>query len=151
MAQLLLIKTANTALKTIGDVVGIFEDKHKFSKHELVTFNVLQITGTREEVAQKLDAIRIPIEQAFLAKTTKWSLERPEQKEVWQDTFDDKWYFLEAPLKYVFSTSGLTSQDKTLLETTNTGLERDVVFKKMVVNPADWDAKNTVEVKDLNG
>ncbi|MCK5600975.1 hypothetical protein KAR91_03840 [Candidatus Pacearchaeota archaeon] len=149
MAQLLLIKTANTALKTVGDIVGVYEDTHKFSEYELQAFTVVQVKGDREEVIQKLNAISVPVEGAFKAESTVWSRTRPEEKEVWKDV-DDKWYFLEARLKYPFSMSNLLPEDKTLLETTDTGLARDVVFKKMIVNPGEWDTKNTVEATDLN-
>lgn len=149
MTQLLLIKTANTTLKTVDDIVGIFEDAHKFFEHELLVYNVIQIMGTREEVVQKLNVIRINIEKAYRTPTIEWSRTPPEEKDVWQD-IDDKWYFLEVRPKYIFSMSNLTSEDKTLLETTDTGLARDIVFKKMVVNPGEWDIKNTAEATDLN-
>ncbi len=150
MAQLLLIKDANTSLKTVGDVVGVYEDAHKFSAYEQTAYTILQIMGTREEVVTKLNAIRVPLERAYKAKSVLWSLERPEDKEVWQDTFDDKWYFLEERIKYTFSTAGLLAGDLTTLETTDTGLARDTVFQKMIVNPGEWDAANTVEATDLN-
>jgi len=150
MAQLLLIKTANTALKTVGDIVGVFEDTHKFSEDALQVFNVRQIMGSREEVVTKLIAMQFKTDRACRAKSILWSRTRPEEKEVWQDV-DDKWYFLEAELKYLFSVSNLLPEEKTIIETMDTGLARDIVFKKMVVNPGEWDAKNTVEVKDLNG
>ena len=149
MAQLLLIKTANTSLKTVGDIVGVYEDTHKFSTNEQTTFTILQIMGTREEVVNKLNAVRVPLERAYKSKSITWALERPEEKEVWQGT-DEKWYFLEERIKYTFSTSGLTAGDITTLETTNTGLQRDTVFQKMIVNPGAWNAANTVEATDLN-
>jgi len=149
MAQALLIKTANTPLKTVGDIVGIFEDTHKFSTHELLTFDVAKIEGTRGEVAAKLSAIQIEIETAYRASSTLWSRARPEEKRVWQDV-DEKWYFLEVEPKYVYSMSLLSASEKTTLENDATGLARDAAFKKMVVNPGDWDAKNQIEATDLN-
>jgi len=149
MAQALLIKTANTDLKTVGDIVGIFEDTHKFSEHELLAFNVAKIEGTREEVATKLNAIRIEIETAYRATSTEWSRTQPEEKQVWKDT-DDKWYFLEVELKYQYSMALLTESEKTTLETQASGLARDVAFKNMIVNPGTWDSKNQVEATDLN-
>ena len=151
MAQALTIKIANTAMKTIGDIIpgGIFEDTHIFSEHELLEFNVVKIAGTCAEVTDKLNAIRVPIERAYRAATTEWSRIRPEEKEVWLD-IDDKWYFLEAGPKYIFSTSLLSGAELTILETATTGLERDVIYQKMVVNPGVWDEKNIIEVIDLN-
>ena len=150
MAQLLLIKDANTSLKTIDDIVGIFEDTHKFSDYELQAYNVIQIMGSRVEVTTKLNAVRFKTERAYKAKSTKWLRIRPEEKEVWQDA-DEKWHFLKEQPKHTFSLATLSAEDKAIIETTDTGLARDVVFKKMVVNPGEWDVKNTVEAKDLNG
>lgn len=149
MAQALLIKTANTALKTVGDIVGIFEDTHKFSAHELLAFDVAKIEGTREEVVAKLTAVKIPITKAYKAESTEWSQTRPEEKEVWQDA-DEKWYFLEAQPKYQWSMALLTEQEKTTLANDTTGIARDAAFKNMVVNPGFGDAKNQIEATDLN-
>lgn len=149
MAWALLIKTANTELKTIGDIVGIFEDAHKFSAHELSTFSVAKIEGKREDVVKKLQAIRVEIETAYKATSTLWTRTRPESKKIWKDT-DDKWYFLEAPVKYTYSMALLTTVEKTTLENDATGLARDAAFKNMIVNPGVWDEKNKIEAKDLN-
>lgn len=149
MAQLLLIKTADTPLKRVGDIVGKYEDTHKFFEHVLLIFNVLQIPGTRKEVDDKLKAIKFRYETAYKAESDVWTRTRPDEKLVWKDT-DEKYYFLEERPKYMFSLAGLTVAERTILETEETGLQRDIVFKKMVVNPGEWDAKNTVEAKDLN-
>ena len=149
MAQALKIKTANTTLKTVGDIVGIFEDTHKFSEYELMAFNVAKIEGKREDVVAKLNAIRIPFSRAYKAETTEWSQIRPEEKTVWKDA-NEKWYFLEAAPKYKWSMALLTTAEKTTLEEDNTGIARDVAFKKMIVNPGAWDAKNIIEATDLN-
>lgn len=149
MAQALLIKTANTALKTVGDIVGIFEDTHKFSEYELLAFNVAKIEGKREDVVAKLNAISIPFDRVYKADTTVWSRTRSEQKTVWKDT-NEKWYFLEAQPKYQWSMALLTEQEKTNLANDTTGIARDAAFKNMVVNPGFWDAKNQIEAMDLN-
>ena len=136
-------------MKTVGDVVGIFEDTHKFSDYELLVFDVAKIEGTREDVVAKLNAIHIPLSTAYKAETTEWTQTRPEEKEVWQD-IDEKWYFLEAQPKYKWSMALLLESEKTTLENDATGLARDAAFKNMIVNPGVWDAKNIVEVIDLN-
>lgn len=149
MGQALLIKTANTIMKTIGGIVGIFEDTHKFSNYELLAFNVAKIEGKREDIVAKLNAIQIPFSTAYKAELTEWSRTRPEEKIVWQDA-DEKWYFLEAQPKYKWSMALLSEQEKTTLETDATGVARDAVFKKMIVNPGVWNVLNMVEVFDLN-
>ena len=149
MAQLLLIKTADTIVKTVGDIVGVFLDTHKFSDHEKEVFDITYIEGKREDVVAKLDALRVPVERAYKAKTTEWSRERSEEKEVWKDV-DGKWYFMEIRPKYKYSTALLTTEEKTTLAKDSIGLARDAAFEKMVVNPGVWDAKNKVEATDLN-
>ena len=149
MAQLLLIKTANTALKTVGDIVGVYEDAHKFSAYEKEAFNITYIEGSREDVITKLNALRVPVERAYKARTTLWERTRPEEKEVWKDA-DDKWYFMEVNPKYRFSMALLGEIEKTILAEGITGLARDAAFEKMIVNPGVWDVKNRIEAKDLN-
>ena len=149
MAQALLIKTANTAMKTVGDIVGIYRIGHTFSAHELLTFDVARIRGSRSDVVAKLREIEIEIETAYRATTTLWSLTRPERKRVWKDV-DEKWYFLDVPPKYSWSMALLTKAQKTLLETATTGLDRDIAYKRMIVNPRVWNNLNTVEATDLN-
>ena len=151
MARLLLIKDANTELKTVGDIVGIYEDTHSFDPYELREkgFDVAQIEGKREDVVAKLNTIQIPFSTAYKAATTEWSQTRPEQKTVWQDA-DDKWYFLDAQPKYKWSMSLLSEPEKTTLENDLTGLARDAAFKNMIVNPGEWDSINQTEAIDLN-
>ena len=112
--------------------------------------------GTREEVDQKLNALSLPIQNAYKNESGQWVLGEPkekeiviERKEVWQNT-DGKWYFLERRPKYGCSLSNLTGADITIIETNDTGLERDAVFEKIIVNPGIWDVKNTTEATDLN-
>jgi len=151
MAQALLIKTANTTLKTVGDIIpgGIFEDTHKFTENELLEYSVAKIAGTRKEVIEKLWAIRAKIETAYKACDALWSRTPPEEKEVWLDT-DEKWYFLEIAPKYKYSMALLSIEEKTILETATTGLERDTIYQKMIVNPGVWNRDNAVEAADLN-
>lgn len=151
MAQALKIKIANTVMKTVGDIVGIFEDTHEFDPYELRErgYAVGKIEGTREEVIVRLNAIHVPLSTAYKAETTKWSQTRPESKTVWKDA-DEKWYFLNARPKYKWSMALLSEAEKTTLEIDKTGIARDAAFKKMIVNPGVWDSLNTVEVVDLN-
>lgn len=149
MAQALLIKTASTAFKEVGDIVGIYEDAHKFSNRELLTFDVVKIEGTREEVVEKLNAINVSFDMAYRTSTSLWSRTRPEQKPVWKDT-DEKWYFLEERPHHQWSMSLLDEAKKITLETATTGLARDTAYQKMIVNPGVRDEKNKIEAMDLN-
>lgn len=148
MAIAALIKNANTPMKTVGDIVGIFEDSYKFEDNDLV-YSFAKIEGKRAEVFEKLNALNILMANAYKSASNKWSFTKPERRVVWQD-IDEDWYFLDAPPKYKWSMSLLSETEKTTLENDKTGIARDSAFKKMIVNPGVWDAKNTVAVKDLN-
>ena len=45
MAQLLLIKDANTADKEIDDIVGFFKDTYTFSDIEHIQYKIMQVKG----------------------------------------------------------------------------------------------------------
>ena len=90
MAQLLLIGEKSLSTKDnrqIGDVVGVFDDTHVFSKTELDVFNVVQIAGSREMV-QEVSAPEV--REATRAKSTEWTIDEPERTEVWKDGGDYK-------------------------------------------------------------
>lgn len=150
MAQALIIKNANTVMKTVGDMLSrIYEDDYKFTEGALLEYNVLKIAGTAQEVREKFNAIKVKIGTAYKASTTLWSITPPEEKEVWFDT-DEKWYWLELAPKYKRSVSLLSAGELTVLETATTGLERDIIYQKMIVNPGEWDNNNIIEATDLN-
>ena len=150
MAQALTIKNANTSIKTVGDMLPRFyEDDYKFTQGALLEYDVLKIAGTAQEVQEKFNAIRVRIERAYKMPSSLWSRTPPEEKEVWLDA-DDKWYWLEFAPKYKRSVSLLSAGELTVLETATTGLERDIIYQKMIVNPGEWDNNNIIEATDLN-
>ena len=90
MAQLLLITSKSLSAqdnRQIGDVVGVFDDKHIFSKAEQDMFEVVKLTGVSRE---SLQSTWPEVQEATRAKTTAWTLDEPERAEVWKDGNDYK-------------------------------------------------------------
>jgi hypothetical protein len=55
MAQLLLIKDTK-------DVIGVFNDSHKFSEHEIDIFDIVEVKGTREKIEkERRDMLKISV------------------------------------------------------------------------------------------
>jgi hypothetical protein len=87
MAQLLLISDSSLSDKDnreSGDIVGIYDDSHVFSKHELEIFTVVKFTGDKELVAKDI----APEARTLVkAKDVNWGFEENlERKEAWKDS-----------------------------------------------------------------
>jgi len=90
MAQLLLITEKSLSAKDnrqVGDVVGIYDDRHVFSKAEQDMFEVVKVSGSRETLQS---AASPEVREATRAQTTDWTLDEPERAEVWKDGNDYK-------------------------------------------------------------
>lgn len=117
MAKLLLIsdKTYHVNVNEIGDVVGVFEDSHIFSRAEREAFEILQIKGlSREEVAERLNSSCPEIRFAWKSATTEWTLSKPEEKELWKNP-QTKWCFIEQKHKHLFTCTDMGNDIKTAL------------------------------------
>ncbi len=138
MAQLLLISAETELLPhdNIDDIVGIFDDKHKFSDEEKRVFNIKFVHGTRLDIAYKLDANNPEKVWVYKNRKYEWSFEPPEKEDdeidsqlVWKK--DDKWYFLNERPKHFHTLSNLIESEKTLLESSLTSSEKDEAYLKM--------------------
>lgn len=84
MAQLLLVTEKTLSIKgnrQINDIVGVFPDDHVFSEAELRMFKVVKLPEKEKDVTRK----RPFTAQATRARTTEWTVEKPEEKTAWQD------------------------------------------------------------------
>jgi len=64
MAQVVLIKNANTPSKEIGHLVGIYEDDHEFSNLEIAEYTIKSIPGyTKKELWAHYQATILPVEK----------------------------------------------------------------------------------------
>lgn len=143
MAQLLLVsaETEHPPWDIIDDIIGVFDDKHKFSEEELKVFNVKVVPGTRMEIKIKLNDNLPEQDRVFLHPDTgEWSWKpelklidgklRPyyqKEKPVYQ--VDSKWYFYETE-KFPHTLASLTEQEKNIIAQTGTSVEKDEAFIK---------------------
>ena len=153
MAQLLIIdtETYHPSYDEMDDVVGVFDDKHKFSEHELKVFRVVNIMGDRAKVQAKLRE-NVPEKSMIFqdVKTLLWSFKEPEKirdaKEVWKK--NNIWYYLKDEPKHNFTIKDLTTIEKTLLETTDVSsisAAKDATYAK-IINKFEDRSENNEEV-----
>ena len=117
MAILLLIteRQANTNIQFVGDVVGVFDDKHPFTDHEKSTFEFMPVKGSASEVREKLYS-QIPYE-------TMKAVGRP---------------------KFMLTIANLTAPEKAVLKNTDVGeTSVDSVVAKMVKDTSYLDTSNS--------
>lgn len=152
MAQLLLIKDANTPFKMVGDIVGVFSDNHEFSDHEKEVFTIINVRGvTTEDMKTIMPWPKIK-NVIRLAEGNKWvDTDQLEEKEVWQDPSDRKWRFAEpGTYKTILNVSTLTAPDLANLNSDSSLLEKKAILEKLRQRIGD-NPLNTVECTDLNG
>ena len=150
MPQLLLIKDANTEVKKVGDIIGVFEDSHRFSEHEQEVFHIEKVAGFSTALELKLSLPKPKVERAKLSKTLKWTLDEPEEKEVWQD-MDGNWYdFVKSPKKFLNYYSLSAEERRWLSEDVLTKAERIALLQKCENRIKDY-PENLTEERDLRG
>lgn len=97
MTQLLLIKTTSLSAvdnREVGDVVGMFDDKHVFSEHEQAIFDIVKVDATKENLQLLYPETR----SVLRTGTTGWAFEeKVERKEVWRDSKGDWKEVVERP------------------------------------------------------
>jgi len=151
MAQLLLIKITDTEQKEVDDVIGFFEDSHKFSEDEKFIFTIQQVKGyTREvivEFARNKQPERKRIYKSKIANV--WTLEKPKREIAWK-YIDGKWYMLIEEPKYMFTIKNMTEQEKvTIADEKATTLEKLNALAHLECK-IDMNSKNLVEIPELN-
>lgn len=152
MAQLLLIKDANTPQKEVDDIVGFYEDNHNFNPWAMnIIFSKLTIEGyTREhlvEFARNKQPKRKRIYK--LPTANEWTDVIPYKEIAWKHS-DGKWYMLVETPRYMFTIKNMTEQEKITVAD-----EQATTFDKLnalahLECKIDMDIKNMVEITELN-
>lgn len=142
--------TLRPGVNEIGDVVDVLEDG--IDPGPVHKFDGIALSGIpAATVKETLRGIVPTKERAFHAATTRWSLDKPEEKTVWKNT-EGKWCFLEARPKYKTTLVGLSGQDKeTLANSLVSSPVRLVLLSGKAKEKCALDEKNLIEVTDLNG
>ena len=115
MPQLLLIKDANTIQKKVGDIIGVFEDPHKFSDDEKSYFYIEYVAGFKDarELKIALRENHYEIKRANrLPVGNQWTFTKPEEKEFWRELPDGKWCELVDKPKYKINYYALTPEER---------------------------------------
>ena len=107
MARLLLIseKTYNPGVNAVGDIVGVFPDAHVFTDREEASFTIVDIPNiTNKEfvAALKSPNIQTIIDDAGVEHT------------MWRNSDTDPWRKLEKPVKYTWTTAGISVEDQAI-------------------------------------
>ena len=151
MAQVLLIKIANTVDKTVGDVVAILEDTHKFTQDEIDHFEIMKVEGyTRQQLVDYFKGKKPQIERIYKSKTVDaWTLERPEKKDAYKHT-DERWYLYDQIVKYPITARNMTSEQKEILADKESPAMSKVIVLDLFESAIRMVAGNLTEVTELN-
>lgn len=131
MAQLLLVDTevVNPPYNNMDDVVGVFDDKHKFSERELFAFNIVNVTGSREDVQRRINKMRPVTTRAFFSTSAdEYTLTEPSDIV----SIEGSW-ILEISYYY---TTGYSTRPNRVMENVITKLKR--VASKMSLGLGCW-------------
>lgn len=152
MAKLLVVVNANTEVKKVGDIQGVYDDDKDLSGGNLAKdYEIFFISGlTIKEVRAALpypatkSIFRLPV-------AALWTDVAPEEKTVWFDPMDGLWKFLEYRIKYRLNVTNLNILDRESLASILTTVEGKIVILEKSVNRYQDYPENLVECKELNG
>ena len=149
MPQLLLIKEANTDQKKVGDIVGVFNDAHKFTPYEQMIYYIEYVAGFSSALDLKR-SLPIPERKTIYRMShTDWSFDPPEESEVWKDT-DGKWYCYDRPQKFKLNYYALSSDDRRALALEEISKEERIELLAKCENRIKSHPENLIEKSDLS-
>jgi len=153
MPQLLLVKDANTVAKKVGDIIGIFEDMHKFSDDEKSYFYIEFVAGfkTALELRKVLRENHYEIKQANrLPVANQWTFENPEEKGFWRELPDGKWCELVDNPKYKINYYALTIDERRQMARDELTIPQRIELIKKCENRIKTNPVNLTEEPNLN-
>ena len=154
MPQLLIVKDANTVMKKVGDIIGVYEDAHKFSDTERDYFYIEYIAGFESalELKKALRENHYEIKRAnrLPVAANTWTFEQPEEKEFWRELPDGKWCELVEDKKYKLNYYALTVEERRQLAEETLTKEQRIELLKKCENRIKTDSKNLTEQPELN-
>lgn len=135
MAQLLLISkvTFKDGVNQIGDIVGIFEDSHRFSSAEHAVFTIVSVPNlTRDELLANLKTPEIQ------------EIEDSEKNKIkmWRNSPDEPWKKLETQPKYPWTTAGLTQEQADIFQNPAVSKEVKIAALRQLGNNTSYQAEN---------
>lgn len=151
MAQLLLVKDNNRLGVEIDDIVGFFEDNHKFSSTEIIFFKIQQVKGYTRDTLIEFARNKQPETRRIhkLKTANKWVFEIPEKGVAWKHS-DNKWYLLAESPKCMSTIKNMTVQERTTIaDTQATTLDKLNALAHLECK-IDMNILNMVEILELN-
>ena len=114
MAQIVLIRNANTTFKNVDDYVGCYNDSRIFSERELAEYTILRVEGFSDiEINEFLETKRPQVKKVFRTTIANQWVDTIEKREAWQDR--DEWKLINNPEnvpKYPFNFSVITEAER---------------------------------------
>lgn len=155
MAQIVLIDIGSVQSNcSVGDKIAVHDDKTQLIGTGYATFKVVKITGmTVEEVEEKLNSL-IPEQNTCFrlnAASGTFTFEQPEEKQVWKNTQDDKWRFIENHPKYAINLGLLADDIKKLKDSEVLKVDKELILLNKGRERIHLDNANQTEAVDLNG
>lgn len=151
MAQLLLIKTEDIERrKKPGDIIGVFEDSHKFSEKEIEVFNIEYVANLTKTQTEKAIP-RYALETGYISKVAnQWTLEKPLHRLFWKDE-NGRFWFYDVEVKYHRNYYSLKIEERKDLESEIITYNQRIELLKKCSNRLKDYPENNVEAIDLNG
>lgn len=137
MCKLLTVSAAtyNADINSIGDIVGVFEDTHKFSDNEISLFDVTSIPNlTRDEFLSALSTPHIQSVTDTGGNTVK----------MWRNPGSENWYRLDKEVKYLWSAAGISDTERAYLQSTDVSKEDKILALSAHGNNLSYQAENRV-------
>ena len=156
MAKIVCIAegTVREGICEVGDVVSIHDDNVELTGSGYTNFTIIEMPGlTATQVRESFNKIQPEEAEAYRSEAAadEWTLDRPEEKQVWKDPADTKWKFLEAPPKYKLTMAYVTEAAKLSLADDNVSVAaRLLTIESQTKEKISLDTKNLVEAVDLN-
>ena len=102
MAQIVTIAAGayDPGFNKVGDILSIHDDDVELNSRGYDNFKIIRIKGlTAAEVRAKIKTNEVDVATAFKKNNGEWTLEEEddyiEDRQVWKNPTDSKWYFLE--------------------------------------------------------
>jgi hypothetical protein len=148
MAKIVCTQTT-TDKSTAGDVISIHEDDVELTGPGYEYADIIHVEGKKRNEVRAIFNAKVPEQKTAhkLPVAGKWQF--MEEKPVWKHS-DGKWYDLVERPKYQITVKDITESDKTNLDSKLVNLSTKESILDKACDNISLNAKNLIEVKDLN-
>lgn len=135
----------------VDDIVAVHDDDVVLDGAGYSGFKIYDFPGLKAADVQAKMAAKIPeTSKAFRVLSTEWSLDQPEEKEVWKDSTGNWCDLINRP-KYGLTLSAITDIQKASIEDSKSDeIVRLLIFESVLTEKIHLDSDNLVTVAELN-